>query len=358
MVEGYLDAVANVQKLALRTRDRYRAALDRFRDFCGDAGVTAVDAFDLGKVEDFVKWLRGAKRNRNGSAGGSRDFYRIGGIKFVLSTCRTAFGWAARRRLLPPFGENPFRQFPIEKLRGPGGAAPAARVFTAEQEQAFFGACDAWQAGIFTTLAAYGLRLGELTHLLIDDVDLEGGTFAVRSKPELFWSVKTGRERQLPLLPATRELFVRLIGGRKAGFLFLNRPFVGGGSRPARSFATHAVFLDDLRQAVAELLAERPDADERAQKKAVVARCRALGQAPEKTVRNEFLKITKKIGCPELTRVHDLRHLFSSRAQAAGVNPILVQEMLGHTTLDMTREYTHLGMDSKREALLKLVGGG
>src|ERR1700739_1548727 len=30
MVDGFLDAVAQVQKLALRTQDRYRAALNRF----------------------------------------------------------------------------------------------------------------------------------------------------------------------------------------------------------------------------------------------------------------------------------------------------------------------------------------
>src|SRR5262249_48276027 len=90
MVSGYLDAVAKVQKLALRTRDRYKAALDRFLDFCRDASVAKVDAFDLAMVEDFVKWLRSQKRNRNGSksAVGSRDFYKVGGVKFVLSTCR------------------------------------------------------------------------------------------------------------------------------------------------------------------------------------------------------------------------------------------------------------------------------
>jgi hypothetical protein len=42
LTEGYLDAVANVQKLALRTQDRYRAALDRFLDFCQTARISTV----------------------------------------------------------------------------------------------------------------------------------------------------------------------------------------------------------------------------------------------------------------------------------------------------------------------------
>jgi len=115
------------------------------------------------------------------------------------------------------------------------------------------------------------------------------------------------------------------------------------------------VFRGRVEKVVADLLAGNPDAGEREQKRAVVAYCRGAGQIPEKTVRNEFLKLTARIGWPEFTRVHDLRHLFSSRAQAAGVNPILVQEMLGHTTLDMIKKYTHLGMDSKREALGRIL---
>ena len=81
---------------------------------------------------------------------------------------------------------------------------------------------------------------------------------------------------------------------------------------------------------------------------------RDLGQIPEKRVRQEFMRITVKIECPEMTRVHSLRHLFATRAQEAGMNPFLVQSILGHTTLDMTGHYTHLSMDSKRQAMQEM----
>lgn len=355
LADGYRDYVANVQKLALRTRDRYKAALDRFLDFCRDAGITSADAIDLSRVEDFVKWLRGQKRNRNGSAGGSRDFYKVGGVRFVLSACRTAFNWAARRRMLPPFTENPFSLFRLDRLREVGGQ-PAAKVFTKEQERAFFAGCDDWQRPIFTVLATYGLRLGELTNLLVDDVDLKRGVVFIRSKPWLYWTVKTGRERELPLIDSLRPVFERALIGRSAGFMFLNRPFTTG-FRPVPDFASPQVFRTRAERAVAELLALRPDAEERECKRAAIAFGRAAGQTPEKAVRNEFLGLTAAIGCPDFTRVHDLRHLFSTRAQAAGVNPILVQEILGHTTLEMTRRYTHLGLDSKRNALESALEG-
>jgi site-specific recombinase XerD len=65
----------------------------------------------------------------------------------------------------------------------------------------------------------------------------------------------------------------------------------------------------------------------------------------------------KPSDCPEFTRAHNLRHLFSSRAQENGINPISVQELLGHATLTMTKRYTHLGIEAKRETLEKLAIG-
>jgi integrase len=305
-------------------------------------------------VEDFVKWLRGQKRARNGSAKGSRAHYKVGGIKFILSTCRTAFNWAGRRRMLPPYHDNPFKLFPIDKLRDPTEESTAGRLFSVEQERAFFAACDSWQRPLFAILATYGLRVAELTHLLIEDVNLKQETFTIRSKPWMLWNVKTGRERELPLTADAKTYFTEAIGARAAGFVFLNRGFADGAKRLAGQSGA-AAFRDGVKSAITGAETESPDADDRARKRAVVAFCRSAGQVPERTIRGEFMKLTEAIGCPEFTRVHDLRHLFSSRAQAAGVNPILVQDMLGHTTLDMTRRYTHLGLDSKRAALSALA---
>src|SRR5262249_6404365 len=161
------------------------------------------------------------------------------------------------------------------------------------------------------------------THLLIEDVDLVNDVFVIRSKPWVFWAVKTGRERRLPLLATTKEIFQHAIGTRKAGFVFLNKEFVLGRSEPVVTFATPQAFRTHTEKVVTDLLAADPGADERQQKRVVVAFGRSLGQIPEKRLRCEFMELTKAIGCPEFTRVHDLRHLFSSRAQAAGVNPIL-----------------------------------
>ena len=356
LVDGYLDYVANIQSLAWRTQDRYRAALERLLDFCKAADLVAIDSFDDQTVEDFVRWLRGQTRTRNGAGTGKRDVYKVGGVKFILSSCRTAFNWGGRRRMLP-HAENPFSRFPIDKLRDPTSEDEGQRVFTPAQERAFLVACSEWQRGIFLTLATYGMRVGELTHLLIENVDLNAGTIQICSKPELSWRVKTARRRQLPLTTDMRTLFERLIGDRKAGFIFLNEQYFAGGAKLAARFETAQAFHRQLERVAADHLESNPDASEREKRRAVERYCRKQGQIPVKRVRSEFCKLTRQIGCPEFTRAHDLRHLFPSRAQEAGVNPLLVQELLGHATLDMTKRYTHLGMNTKREAVEKLGSG-
>jgi integrase len=203
-------------------------------------------------------------------------------------------------------------------------------------------------------LASFGLRVGELTHLLVEVVDFVAGAIEIRSKPELFWAVKTGRRRQLPMTPRIRQLLEALIAGRKAGFVFLNRDHAESRAALTPSFASPAAFRAHLTRVAEGVRAEHPGATERELRRAVTACCRGIGQLPEKRVRDEFMRLTRAIGCPQFTRVHDLRHLFSSRAQEAGVNPLLVQEVLGHASLEMTRQYTHLGLDAKREAIRRL----
>ena len=356
LVDQYLDYAEAVQCLAWRTLDRYRAALSRFREFCDEMGLVKIDAVTVATVEDLVRWLRGQTRTRNGHRNGSRRRYKLAGIKFILSTCKTAFNWAYRRRMLPPYATNPFSDFKCSTLRDNEAVAEDERVFTNKQQRDFFAACSDWQRGLFLPLALLGMRAGELTHMLISDVDLEAGIIHIRSKPEMLWRVKTRRRRDLLLVGELRDLFAKLIAGRKFGFVFLNKDFAIGRRRESRHFKSD----NELRQYVAKLLdndrQSRPLTQDRELRKLAVKFCRTIGQIPVKRLRMEFCDLTAAIGCPEFTRAHDLRHLFTTRAQEAGANPLLVQQILGHSTLDMTRKYTHLDVEAMRRTIEQLTG--
>src|SRR5690606_20697875 len=93
------------------------------------------------------------------------------------------------------------------------------------------------------------------------------------------------------------------------------------------------------------------DRSEQDKRREVTAFCRKMGQIALKRPRLEVMKLTEKIGCPEFTRAHDLRHLFSTRSQDAGGNPLLIQQITGHRSAAMLAHYTHFDIEAKRAAL-------
>ena len=259
--------------------------------------------------------MRKQIRVRNGRAAGERKPYSASGIKYILTTCRSAFNWAARRRYLPPYTENPFSSFGIDNFDRREHSETL--ILTPEQQRAFFDACDEWQRSIFLVLAMYGVRDGELTYLLMSDADLGEGVFEIQSKPEMFWRVKTCDERTLPLLPEVRAILERHMNGRIAGFVFLNREFWEGSRTPSETFSSAREMTLYLQRLVDEAR-EQGAQSEKQLSRAIQPFLRAMGQIPVKRVRQEFMKLTTKIGCPELTRAHSLRHLFPTRAQEVG----------------------------------------
>lgn len=262
LVTAFIEYTRDVQGLALRSRDRYRAALEHFKDFAAEKNIKGIDLVTHGNVEDFVKWLRQQTRARNGMANGKQGSFKLGGIQFILSTCRTAFNWAAKRRHLPPYSENPFAAFPIDKLKDRSETTAAGQIFSPEEQKLFFESCSAWQYSVFMTLATYGLRVGELTHLLIEDVDFDAGAVLIRSKPDLFWHVKTGRERVLPIFPEIKSLFEKSIHGRKAGFVFINEDFASGETKMPLAFTTPRTFqqhIQSLTKKACEAASAAPD---------------------------------------------------------------------------------------------------
>ena len=52
---------------------------------------------------------------------------------------------------------------------------------------------------------------------------------------------------------------------------------------------------------------------------------------------------------------HDLRHTFASRLILAGVDLKTVQDLMGHKTIAMTLQYSHLSPTHQREAVQRLL---
>ena len=137
------------------------------------------------------------------------------GLRYVLECCRALFNYAAKRRHLSPYAENPFRTLEIDRI--PVEQVRPIELFTREQEQAFLEACDAWQFPLFLTLMLTGLRPGELTHLLLpDDLDLAAGVLRVRNKPQLTRAGRCSTRSWPDASPRARRPRGRYRGGRSS----------------------------------------------------------------------------------------------------------------------------------------------
>lgn len=55
-------------------------------------------------------------------------------------------------------------------------------------------------------------------------------------------------------------------------------------------------------------------------------------------------------GIEDLT-FHDLRHTFASRLREAGVDAITRRDLLGHSTVQMSDDYTHSSTESRLRAV-------
>ncbi|MEX0745722.1 MAG: tyrosine-type recombinase/integrase [Phycisphaeraceae bacterium] len=220
----WLEHHEHVRRSSVATLNRYRTASEHLLRFVAKVQpVRCASHFRPSHAEAFVRYLRTITVAPNGHAKAAKRKLRDKGVKYVLEVCRTLFQFAAKRRHLPPYADNPFTTIEIDRI-----PVEDSRPFVdldAEQQRALLEACDTWQLPIFATLLLTGLRVGELTHLFVEDVDLEHCWLHVRNKPELGWQIKTRGERQVPLLSVLATTLRQVIGERITGPVFLRRRF-------------------------------------------------------------------------------------------------------------------------------------
>ncbi len=73
-------------------------------------------------------------------------------------------------------------------------------------------------------------------------------------------------------------------------------------------------------------------------------------------VYRSFKPLLKRAGLPPI-RCHDLRHTCATLMLSQGVNPKVVQELLGHATISQTMDtYSHVMPDMQEKAAAALEG--
>ncbi|HMJ15032.1 MAG TPA: tyrosine-type recombinase/integrase [Polyangiaceae bacterium] len=155
-----------------------------------------------------------------------------------------------------------------------------------------------WRAMI-TVAVRTGLRIGELLALQWTDVDLDVGRIVVRRAVSegIIGAPKNGRSREVALSKEAADALQN--HGRRGDFVF----------------------------------------------------CARNGAMLPRHATREPLRFAAKRAGLRFIGWHCLRHTFASHLIMRGAPIKAVQELLGHSTIEMTMRYTHLSPDARREAV-------
>lgn len=343
--DKFLQHHEHVLRSSVATVRRYRSATQHLVDFAGDLPAHLLSA------ERFALFLREKEISPNGHPHTPKRRLRDRGVQNLLEIGRSLYAYADRQRHLPPYSENPFSQLRLDRMT----IEDAKPIFVFEQstELQFLEAADPWSFPVHFTLAKTGLRVGELVHLLIEDLDLEQGWLQVRNKADLGWKTKTRNERAVPLIPEVVHILRHVIGGRDCGPVFLRHSFQLDGRTPP---------LQGTRSQLATVLEERLAAAEaplsrQAQLRIAATVWRDAGAVKADRIRTSFIRIARRLGLPQATCPKSWRHSFATLLQDANVDPLVRQITLGHKpagaggALGMTAVYTHTRATTQRKEI-------
>ena len=296
--QRWLDHHEQVLRSSVQTIRRYRTATAHLIRFISDRfPKLKTSQFQTYHGEQFVRYLRSIRVAPNGHENSQKRPLLDKGVRFILATCRSMFAFAARRRHLSPYAENPFGALDLDRI--PIENMKPIVILTPEQEQAFLEACDDWQFPMFLTLMLTGFRPGELTHLLLpDDVDLIAGVLRIQNKARLGWQVKTRNEREVPLVKELVDVLGIAIGSRTSGPVFLRRRFHDG-SKPRLHGQSSEDLVRELVRRVSEAESQRSSALDRTESLTIARGVwRDAGAIKTDRVRNEFMRLTRQIELP------------------------------------------------------------
>ncbi len=301
-VTAFLDHLRDARDASVHTQRAYRHELAGWLAWyqaqgLGDLPVTALDPFSL------RRWLA----DRAGGDGGTtapsaatlaRSVAALRAFgKFLATTERLPANPAALlrspkvRRKLPHYLET----HDLEALL----AAPQGDDESALRDRA-----------ILETLYSTGMRVSELVGMNDRDLDLIGGIARVRGKGR--------KERLAPVgMPAVRAIEAyRVVRDAEHG----------------RGTAERGIFLSSAK-------AKRGGGGGR--------------RISDVDVRRRLARHLASAGLSSRTTPHTLRHSFATHLLRAGADIRVVQELLGHRSLNTTQIYTHLTIEALRQVYRK-----
>lgn len=287
----------------------YNHTLAMFERFLEQEGRSTLLA-DVGEpeVRAYIAYLQQKRKwDDTDRCPTSQELITPGGIQNRVRALKAFFAWLHR--------EGYTKSYRLERLANYKIPARVADVLSEEEIRRVLAACDVktdWGArahAILTLMLDAGLRLSEVTGLRTADVDLEAGWLKVLGKG--------GKERIVPFGAATQRTLWR--------YLNHYRP------EPLGPDVYFFLTLDG----------------------------RPLGPSG---LQSTIKRIARRSGVERL-HPHLCRHTFATRYLINGGDVFSLQQILGHTTLEMVRRYVnlasaHVAVQHRKFSPMDRIAGG
>jgi integrase/recombinase XerD len=254
------------------THGVYSVALSYFLESCHKITLEEIDRKDLLKFAEFLSTEKEqSARSVNHKLGIVVSFLKAYGIRGL-----------------------------VKKQDWPKYTEPDPEVYEDDELKTFFAACDADERLWFEFFLMTGMREQEVMFTYWSDIKFAGCTAKVSHKPDLGWTPKAYREREIPI---PEKLAEKLKALHKKSDRSCKLLFPTSGCKPKRDF------LDCL--------------------KAIVKRAKLD---------------------PENFWLHKFRATFATRCLWAGVDLRTVQQRLGHKDIESTMRYLKPARDAQSRA--------
>lgn len=289
--ESYLDYCQYQKRLDFKTLKAYRIDLTQFFSKLHADNVSEVTPFIL---ENFIVGLHQA--------------YKPKTVKRKIAALKAFFHYLEYRDLID---KNPFNKIQV-KFREPAILPKTIPLRTVEsflqviymQQREGKTTCQCVNAirdaAVIETLFATGMRISELCSLRVKDVDLYEHTILIHGKGSKERMIQIGSDDVIDILTKYKALFEEQM--QMCGYFFVNQ------------------------------------------------RGRALS---DQAIRRMINKYASLAAIELHITPHMFRHTFATSLLEADVDIRYIQEMLGHSSINVTEIYTHVAMSKQRDILTK-----
>ena len=279
-IEIFLNYLSVERGLRQNTISSYRMDLQAFLDFLKDQQrINSLDKITKNQITNFMLKLKEDGLNTNS-------------IARKLAAIKTFFRFLVREKIT--------KQDPTSLMESPKLWRRIPETLSIVEVEGLISQPDLKRRGglrdraILETLYATGMRVSELTHLRLEDVNLEVGFIRCLGKGN--------KERIVPLGRKAIMWLKRYI--EKERPYFLKRRF------------TNVLFLSRLNKRISR-----------------------------QSIWKMIKRYARKARIRKEIRPHILRHSFATHLLERGADLRSVQEMLGHSDISTTQVYTHINKD-------------